>query len=54
METIYLDMLFELIGVLKIRTETLNMSLYDIKDQQIRQRMGFDMSVVDFVIKQKY
>lgn len=47
-------MLFEVTGILKITADTLDMSLYGIRDQCIRQRTCFDMFVVDSVIKQKY
>lgn len=51
MEIIYLDMLFEVIGILKIKTETLGKCPDDITEQCLRVVMWFNMFVVDFVIK---
>lgn len=44
-------MLFEVIGILKIKTETLGKCPDDIREQCLRVVMWFNMFVVDFVIK---
>lgn len=53
MEIIYLDMLFEVIGILKIKTETLGKCPNDVREQCLRLVMWFNTFVVGFVMKCK-
>lgn len=50
---IYIDTCSEIMGILKIETETLTTSLSDIRDQYLKQKMCLDVFVADFVKKAK-